>query len=85
MDDLIEKMKNKKFETEKIESFRNYLQEIQQKEIILLGGYKGVALSKLEDNANIEEYQGTFYRDTKDGMPFGIVEVIREGNDDSNG
>jgi len=58
-------------------TFEEKLNLCGNKNIIFLGGYKGEAFSKSNmDKNEIDNYQGTFYRDEQSGAPFGLVEVL---------
>jgi len=62
---------------EEIEDFKKTLESLQKQDIILLGGYKGEALSKSDMGENgINNYQGTFYRDVESEFPFGVVKIL---------
>jgi hypothetical protein len=66
-----------------LENFKNKFNlECQEKQIIFLGGYKGEVFSRTnDDNDSIKNYQGTFYKDTTTGLPFGLVAMEIQDNE----
>jgi hypothetical protein len=60
---------------EELEKYNQILnQEANNKNVIFLGGYKGKAFSKVDLNLD-NPYEGTFYLDSRSGLPFGLVEI----------